>query len=117
MAWTIESVTIPVPSKCRITCRANKEEMPVSGDYPAQTVDGLKLTVVLEGSFVGVMATVYAATVAPLLALVGTQITLSADGVLDGEWMLDDFTPNRDNPSFWAYTMTLSKGSTNYTFG
>ena len=51
MTWTIESVTIPVPSKCRIACRANKEEMPVSGDYPAQTVDGLKLTVVLEGAF------------------------------------------------------------------
>ena len=44
MTWTIESTTIPVPSKCRIACRANKEEMPVSGDYPAQTVDGLKLT-------------------------------------------------------------------------
>ena len=51
MTWTVESVTIPVPSKCRIAKRANKEKMPVSGDYPAQTVDGVELTVVLEGAF------------------------------------------------------------------
>ena len=117
MTWTVESTSIPVPSKCRIAKRANKEKMPVSGDYPAQTVDGVELTVVLEGAFFGDMATVFAATVSPLLLLVGTQVTLSADGVLDGEWMLDDFTPNRDNPSLWAYSMTLSKASTNYTFG
>jgi hypothetical protein len=117
VTWTIESVTIPVPSKCRIAKRANKEKMPVSGDFPAQSVDGAEMTVVLEGSFMGDMATVFTATVDPLLDLVGTQVTLSADGVLDGEWMLDDFTPNRDNPSLWAYTLTLSKGSTNYTFG
>ncbi len=71
-----------MPSKCRIVKRANKEKMPVSADYPAQVVDGVELSVVLEGSFVGDMATVFAATVSPLLALVGTQVTLSADGVL-----------------------------------
>ena len=57
-----------MPSKCRIVKRANKEKMPVSGDYPAQIVDGVKLTVVLEGSFCGDMATdVMLHTVSPLL--------------------------------------------------
>ena len=38
--WMIGILGIPVPSKCRLSKRANKEKIPVSGDYPAQAVDG-----------------------------------------------------------------------------
>ena len=65
----------------------------------------------------GDMATVYTTYIDPLLDLVGTEVAVVADGVLDGDWLLDDVQPTRDNPVLWAYTLTLSKGSTNYTFG
>lgn len=91
--------------------------MPRSGNYPAQTVDGAEMTVTLEGTLIGDLATVYTTYISPLLALVGTEVTLTADGVLDGTWLVDDCAPNRDNPAAWGYSLTLSKGSSNYTFG
>ena len=116
MVWTVGSVTLPTPEKMRVHGSTNKQTENNSGDYPTVMNDGKSLSITLEGTLVGDLSTVWTATIDPLLALIGTEVAVVGDGLIDGDYNLDDFRPSRDNPAMYTYTLSLSKAKTIVTF-
>jgi hypothetical protein len=124
MVWSFGTVTLPYgPSKVQRNKSANKEQICQSGDDPIQIVDGFKdNNVSLTGTIADstkTAAELVSTYIDPLLAIVGSEITVvSTDGSCSGTWLLDDFQPSKETAAnLWRYSMRLSKGKANYTFG
>jgi phage protein U len=119
MAWTFGTVTFPFgPTQIAYVKTINKESMPQSGDDPVAIVDGTSSnSVQLSGSIADPSKTdadLWTDILTPLLALIGTSISVSSsNGSIDGTWLLEKFEPKRTSANpIYEYTMVLSKYST-----
>ena len=114
MSYAIGDVTLPCgPNVATKRLPATVEEFEIDGDLPILIVSGsgaIELT--LEGSFVGVKATIESTYLSPLEALKGTEVTLTfPDSRYDGDWILADFVYVEVNAKQFRYTIRLLKGS------
>ncbi len=117
MTWTIGGISLSYgPSRVRLPKSTKKETIENDGDYPTNVNSGLQFEAQLEGT----IPVVDAAKISDLLALVGTEVSVSgsAGGLLDGTWNLDSFEPTKNGPGpVYDYTMRLTKGKENITLG
>jgi len=115
MAFIIGSVTLPqVPERMSVQKSANKQTEPKSGDYPLAMVDGFNGSVTLSGKLEGSWLTNFAAILSPLLAAVGSAVSCTLAGGLDGTYLLEDFKFDPENPSVTPYTIKLTSVSAVY---
>ena len=117
MTWTIGGVTLSYgPEKVRMPLSTKKETLEDNdGGYAVNINTGLDFSIQLEGT----IPLEDASKISNLLALVGTEVSLTTtDGILDGDWNFDSFEPARNGPSpMYSYTMRFSKGNLNITLG
>jgi hypothetical protein len=117
MTWIIGGVSLCYgPARVRLPKNTKKELIENDGDYPTNINNGLQFEAQLDGT----IPVTDIAKISDLLALVGTEITVSgsAEGLLDGTWNLDSFEPAKDRPGpVYDYTMRLSRGKENITLG
>ena len=117
--WTIGEVALPfAPEKLEYSKKCDKEAIAQTGDEPMNIVDGLNTGISLGGTIADgskADAEIWEAYLTPLLALIGKQVTILCPiNGLNGEWLLDSFTPARDSKlSIYKYTLRMSKGSLN----
>ena len=117
--WSIGEVAFPFgPEKLEYSKKCDKEAIAQTGDEPMNIVDGLNTGISLGGSIADENKTdpeIWDTYLTPLLALIGKQVTILCPiNGLNGEWLLDSFTPARDSKlSIYKYTLRLSKGSLN----
>ena len=118
--WTIGEVALPYgPEKLEYSKKCDKEAIPQTGRRSYEHRRWLnnwnlfgrqymlmKLNLTLKYGKRILM---------PLLALIGKQVTILCPiNGLNGEWLLDSFTPSRDSKlSIYKYNLRLSKGSLN----
>jgi hypothetical protein len=115
MAFIIGTVTLPeVPERMSVQKSANKQTEPKSGDYPLAMVDGFNGSVTLSGKLEGSWLTNFANLLSPLLALVGTAVSCTLGGGLDGTYLFEDFKFDPENPSVTPYTIKLTSVSAVY---
>ncbi len=117
MTWTIGGISLSYgASRVRLPKSTKKEIVENDGDYPTNINTGMQFEAHLEGS----IPVADAAKIPSLLALVGTEITISGStgGLVDGTWNFDSFEPTKSGPGpLYDYTMRLTKGKENITFG
>jgi len=117
VTWTIGGVTLPyAPEKMRFPTGCKKENVDQDTGYSIAVVSGLASEVYLEGALSEAGSTsedLVDDYVAPLTALVGTEVAVTTtDGLIDGNWLLDSFEPQKDGPiALFKYTMRLTKTS------
>lgn len=116
---TISEVALPFgPEKLEYSKKCDKEAVAQTGEEPMNIVDGLNTGISLGGTIADETKTdpeIWNTYLTPLLALIGKQVTILCPiNGLNGEWLLDNFTPSRDSKlSIYKYTLRLSKGSLN----
>ena len=117
--WTISDVSLPYgPEKIELSKKCDKEAIPQTGEDPMNIIDGLSTEVSLGGSISDDSKTdpeIWNSILFPLLSLIGKQVTLLCPiNGLNGEWLIDSFTPVKDTAlSIYKYTLRLSKGCLN----
>jgi hypothetical protein len=115
MAFIIGTVTLPeVPERMSVQKSANKQTEPKSGDYPLAMVDGFAGSITLSGKLEGSWLTNFDSILSSLLAEVGTAVSCTIGGELDGTYLLDDFKFDPENPSVTPYTIKLTSVSAVY---
>ena len=115
MAFIIGTVTLPeTPERMSVQKSANKQTEPKSADYPLAMVDGFNGSVTLSGKLEGSWLSNFAAILSPLLAAVGSAVSCTLGGNLDGTYLLDDFKFDPENPSVTPYTIKLTSVSAVY---
>jgi hypothetical protein len=117
MTWIIGGISLSYgPSRVRLPKSTKKETVENDGDYPTNVNTGMQFEAQLEGT----LPVADAANISGLLALVGTEVSVSGSvgGLLDGSWNLDSFEPTKNGPGpVYDYTIRLTKGKENITFG
>ena len=117
--WTIGEVALPLgPERLEYTKKCDKEAIAQTGQEPMNIVDGLTTGISLSGSIADASKSdpeMWETYLLPLLELIGKEVTILCPiNGLNGEWLLDSFTPSRDSKlSIYKYTLRLSKGSLN----
>ncbi len=123
LTWTIGDVTLPyAPARMRMPKSGVKEQINPDQGYPINVVSGFRSEVYLEGTIADPTKTasqIVSTYINPLLSWVGYEVLVTTtDGLIDGTWLLDSFEPQKDGPyPIWKYTIRLSKGSQNITYG
>jgi hypothetical protein len=116
--FVVGGITLPlIPSRCSESNTASLKTNDLPGTLPLIVSIGLKpRKITVEGYiYVAGQNKSYLNTnyIVPLRALVRTLVAVtSPDGIYNGNYVLEDFTPDQtsDYPSAFKYKMTLTQG-------